>query len=146
MDEEDRNSLPAHLLGPYVAAAAHEAANGRPLRSRDLMALRVAVVQVEAELAALEGMKPPQLTASRAALVAPAGPSLEFASLALSATADRWPGEGLFDRVVRLQRLVDLVKATEAGDPEAAAEVAEVFDVIVEELFFDRSPILLAEV
>ena len=149
MPEEDLqyDDLALHVLAPYVASAAHVVASGRGPRDRDRLALRVAATQLQAEQDALRGLRPPHVPPARAALVAPESPSIELASMALDATSRCWTDNDIpKDRVERLQRLIDLLYATDAGDSQAAAAMGDVFDDIVNELFFSVSSLSLADI
>ena len=137
------------LLAPYVAAAARQVIDGRPLTARSIWALELAKAQLENSRDAINGVGHGELSDGRAALVAASGgSSLELATLALSVRAgppvpvsveghEEWASAALGELAASIDSVLD------RQDQASAKSVQEVFDAIVEQLSgteFDDAP------
>lgn len=133
-----RSRIPAHLLVPYVAAAAREVASGLPLSPRSIWAVEDAHAQLDEQYQALTGEGYSPGHGGSVALMAASGDdSLEFASLVLErerggsaaslADHEAQASSTLQSLVADLGRLLD-------GDQDSAKRTSETFDAIVAKL------------
>jgi hypothetical protein len=136
MSDVTTAQLPAHLLAPYVAAAAREVLAGERLSDPAADAVKEAAEQLRVERIAVEGGSPADLERA-AALVRAGGNSLHLASLALAAgerptSRSARPDEQVARAAQRLDEIIGDLDRLLDGDKKAAARLDDLFETIVE--------------
>lgn len=134
-----REQLPAHILAPYVAAAAGEVEQGDQLDPLSERALNEAVIVLSAERATLRGEDRPTHSDNGSALATPTGNSLQIATLLLDAWAQEQHSRGPTSYreavdmdAAALDELIQLIERTLHGDRDAAGRLKIMFGHVVD--------------